>query len=291
MINFSLFTEKWKDKLRFFLLLNIGLIFTAVGIAIFKAPNKFVFGGTSGIAILLSTLVSWLNVGTAMWLINVVLVILGILFLGFKKMGMMIYSSFAMSFFVSVLEGMFPLAAPLTDELFLEFCFAVIFPAIGSAIAFNVGASTGGTDIVAVILSKYTSLEVGKALMLSDFGVTFAAMLLYGPKIGLFCVLGIVLKSTIIDSVIEGMNLRKVCTIISAKPEEIQSFIIEQLHRTATVQDIKGAYSEEKKKALMAVLTRSEATRLRNFIRRTDPKAFITIVNSSEIIGKGFRSI
>ncbi len=278
-------------KIKFFLLLNIGLIFTAIGIAVFKAPNKFVFGGTSGISIIISTLFPMFNVGISMWIVNIILVVLGSAFLGFKKMGMMVYSSFALSFFVTLLEEIFPLENPLTDDLFLEFCFAVILPAIGSAIAFNIGASTGGTDIIAVILSKYTSLEVGKALLVTDIGVVIFATIIYGPKIGMYCALGITLKSTIIDSVIEGLNLRKVCTVISEKPEEIKTFIMEQLHRTATEQNAYGAYSNKKEKVLMTVLTRSEAAKLRGYIRKVDKKAFITIVNSSEIIGKGFRNI
>ncbi len=281
----------WMYKTRYFLTLNLGLLFTALGIAVFKAPNKFVFGGTSGISIIISTLLPTVNVGLAMWIVNILLVMLGLCFLGFKRMGIMMYSSFALSFFVALLEKVLALTGPLTDDLFLEFCFAVILPAIGSALAFNIGASTGGTDIVAVVLNKYTSLEVGKALLVSDFGVVTFAFLVYGSKTGLYCLLGITLKSTIIDNVIEGLNLRKVCTVISKETEQIKTFITEQLHRSATEQVAHGAFTHEEKKVLMTVLTRSEATRLRNFLRKTDPKAFITIVNSSEIIGKGFRTI
>ncbi len=286
--------KKWnniKYLIKFFLILNTGLIFTALGIAVFKAPNKFVFGGTSGISIIISTLVPFLNVGVSMWIVNAALVILGLIFLGFKKMSMMIYSSFALSLFVTVFESAFKLASPLTDDMFLEFCFAVILPAIGSALAFNIGASTGGTDIIAVILSKYTSLEVGKALLVTDIGVVIFATVIYGAKIGMYCALGIILKSTIIDSVIEGMNLRKVCTVISSRAEDIKYYITNELKRGATEQLTHGAYTNNEQKMLMTVLTRSEATKLRNYIRKKDPGAFITIVNSSEIIGKGFRNI
>lgn len=280
-----------RDAVRFFLLLNAGLLVTAMGIAFFKTPNHFAFGGTSGVSIILSTLFPSLNVGGFMWIVNAVLVLLGFLFLGPKAMGWTIYSSFALSFYVSLCELVVPLSAPLTGDKFLELCFAVILPAIGSAIVFNIGASTGGTDILAMILHKYTSLEIGKALMVSDVGIVLIAAWLYGPATGLYCILGMILKCTVVDSAIESLNLRKVCTVISSCPDEVEEFIIGVLHRSATEQEAYGAYKHQTEKILMTVLTRREAALLRNFLRRKDPKAFITIVNSSEIIGKGFRSI
>ena len=141
-----------KDNLIFFLILNLGLIFTAVGISIFKTPNHFAFGGTSGLSIILSTLFPKWNVGAFMWIVNAALVVLGFFFLGIRSMGWTIYSSFALSFYVSACEVIYPLSFPLTHDVFLELCFAVILPAVGAAMVFNVGASTGGTDIVAMIL-------------------------------------------------------------------------------------------------------------------------------------------
>lgn len=156
---------------------------------------------------------------------------------------------------------------------------------------FNVGASTGGTDIVAMILHKYTSLEIGRALLVSDLGIVLIAAYLYGAQTGLYCILGMILKCTVVDSAIESLNLRKVCTIISKYPDQVEDFIINDLHRSATEQNAFGVYTKQEQKVLMTVLTRSETNRLRIHLRQIDPHAFITIVNSSEIIGKGFRSI
>lgn len=289
--NFFLSSENLKQKIIFFLLLNGGLLLTALGIALFKTPNHFAFGGTSGVSIVLSTLFPKWNVGAFMWLVNGVLVLLGFLFLGIRSMGWTIYSSFALSFFVSVCEEIHPLAAPMTNDTLLELAYAIILPAVGSALVFNVGASTGGTDIIAMILHKYTSLEIGRALMLSDLGIVLIAAYIYGAKTGLYCILGLVLKCTVVDSMIESFNLRKVCTVISDHPNEVEDFIINTLHRSATEQEAFGAYTKAEKKVLMTVLTRSEAAHLRIFLRRIDPHAFMTIVNSSEIVGKGFRSI
>ena len=156
------------EDARFFGLLNLGLILTALGIVLFKSPNQFAFGGTSGLSVILATLFPRWNVGAFMWVINIALVVLGFCLLGRKSMGWTVYSSFALSFYVSLCEWIWPLSAPLTDDTFLEFCFAVLLPALGGAIVFNVGASTGGTDILAMILQKYTSMEIGRASFLSS---------------------------------------------------------------------------------------------------------------------------
>lgn len=279
-----------REKLIYFLLLNFGLAVLAAGVHFFKAPNNFAFGGTSGISILISSLTPF-NVGTAMLLINAVLVVIGLVFLGPKRMGVTIYSSMALSVFVDLFERIWPMSAPFTDDKFLELCYAVILPAVGSAVVFNIGASSGGTDIVAMILSDKTSIEIGKALLLSDFLIALAAGGLYGVRTGMYCVLGLLAKAFVVDGVIENINIRKKITIVSQHPDEILEFIINDLKRGATVYTAHGAFSGRDEEVITTVLGRRQAVLLRNHIRRVDPASFITIVNSSETIGKGFRSI
>ena len=171
-------------NLNFFGELNLGLILTAVGIVYFKNPNHFAFGGTSGLSILLADLFPKINVGGFMWIINLILVVLGFVFLGIKTMGWTIYSSFALSFFVSVCEWLYPVNVSMSGDAMLDLVFAVFLPALGSAIVFDIGASTGGTDIVALILAKYTSMEIGKALMVSDILIVLAAAWRFGMGTG-----------------------------------------------------------------------------------------------------------
>lgn len=280
-----------RENIKYALLLNLGLFLTAAGIHLFKTPNHFAMGGTSGMSIIMATLWPGMNVGGALFIINGILVVLGLCFLGVKTMGVTIYSSFALSAFVSLLEWIYPMTAPFTNDTLLELCFAVALPAAGSAIVFNVGASTGGTDILAMILSKYTSLEIGKALLLSDLAIAAWAGGLYGIATGLYCTLGTFSKALMVDSVIESINVRKMMTIVSAQPQQVQDFILNKLHRSATVYDAEGAYTHKELKVITTILNRRQAMELRNFIRRTDPHAFMTIVNSSETIGKGFRHV
>ena len=276
-------------RVKFFLLLNLGLILTALGIVVFKAPNHFALGGTSGISIIISTLNPGLPVGAIMWIVNAVLVVLGFIFLDRDSMGWTIFSSFALSAYVSLFEQLIPLSAPLTDDTLLELIFAVMLPGIGSAFVFNIGASTGGTDILAMILKKHTSLQIGTALLVADMGIVAWAAILYGPRTGLYCVLGLIAKALVVDQFIENVNTSKVITIIAEDPQPIMDYIVKELRRTATLRYERGGFSGRSFETIVTVLNRHEAVQLRNYVRELEPNAFITIVSSSEILGRGFR--
>ncbi|HBR01033.1 MAG TPA: hypothetical protein DD738_00285 [Ruminiclostridium sp.] len=273
------------------LIINFGLFLTAAGIHFFKIPNHFATGGVSGISILLAPFIENLNVGSLMLLINIVFLLLGFVLLGWDFTKKTIYSSLVLSGMVWVLGTLFPLAGPLTDDTLLELFFSVGLPSIGSALIFNMNASTGGTDIIAKILNKYTNLDIGKALMSSDFIITMLAGVVFGIKAGMYSVLGLVLKGFIVDYVIEGFNIRKLVVIVSDKPDQIQEYIIHNIKRGATIHTAYGAYSNDEKLVITSVMNRKQALDLRNFIRKIDEKAFITITNTSETIGKGFRTI
>ena len=279
------------ENLLWFLKLNAGLLFSAVGIHFFKSPNHFAFGGTSGLSIVMADLFPLLDVGDFMFLFNTALVVLGLFFLGLRTIGATIYSSFALSAFVSMFESLYPMTAPFTNDTLLELCFGVVLPAVGSAIVFNLGASTGGTDILAMILSKHTSLKIGKALLVSDLAIVLVAGKLFGIRTLMYCLLGLFSKSFVVDSLIESINLRKQITIITEHPKPSKEYILTQLHRGATEQIAHGAYTDGQVTVLFTVLSRRQAVQLRNFLHSADPHAFLTIVNSSEVIGNGFSSI
>lgn len=276
-------------KIRTFLLINLGLLLVAVGIVLFKIPNKFATGGVSGFAIIIERYIPNAPVGLLMLIINLLLVLLGFFFLGRDFGAKTIYASFALSFMVWALEQVIVLTHPLTNDKLLELAFAILLPAIGSAIVFNLNASTGGTDIIAKILNKYTSIDIGKTLLLADFGITVMALFVFGIATGMYSILGLVLKAFIIDLVIESLNISKQFVIVSQKPKEIERYIVKELKRGATIHKGYGAYSNEEKEIITTIMNRRQAVKLRNFIKDLDPKAFISITSTSEIIGKGFR--
>ncbi|MCX7709252.1 MAG: YitT family protein [Clostridia bacterium] len=276
--------------LKEFLLINLGLFLTALGIYLFKVPNSFVTGGVSGLAIILNHFVPNLSIGPLMMIVNIFLIIAGFIFIGSNFGSKTVYSSFALSGMVWVLERVFPISAPLTGDTFLELVYSILLPAVGSAIVFNQNASTGGTDIVAKILSKLTHVHIGKTLLMADFTIAASAIFVFGIRIGMYSILGLIMKGFLIDFVIEGMNLGKQVVIITTKSAEIKAFIVKELKRGATITKATGAYTNEEKDMITTVVSRGQAVRLRSFVREIDAKAFMTISNTSEIIGKGFRN-
>lgn len=285
----------WEDcrlkKIKGFLLINLGLLLTAAGIHFFKVPNSFATGGVSGLAIVVRHFFPTISVGPIMMAINIILLLVGFALIGRSFGTWTVYSSFMLSGMVWVLDQLFPLSKPLTNETLLELFFAIILPGVGSAIVFNQNASTGGTDIVAKVLNKITSIDIGKALLISDFAITLAAGIVFGVKIGMYSMFGLLIKGFLIDTVIEGFNTRKIIVIVSSKSDQIRQYIIENLHRGATIHVAYGAFNSEEKHVITTVVNRRQAIELRQFIRKIDNSAFITITNTSEIIGKGFRSI
>lgn len=270
-------------------IITASTIVVAVGIYFFKFPNNFSFGGVTGLAVVVQKVTN-MSASTFNLIINGVLLVLGFIFLG-RKFGIKtVYASSLLSVLLSLMEWIWPLKAPITDQRFLELCFAIALPAFGSAILFNIGASSGGTDIIAMILKKYTSFDLGTALFISDVLITLTAFFVFDPATALYSVLGLMIKSLMIDGVIESINLCKYFNIICDDPKPICDFITNDLKRSATVVPAKGAFSNSNKYIVFAVLRRNQAVMLRLFIKKVEPTAFILISNSSEIIGKGFQT-
>ena len=281
--------------LKDFLLINFGIILMAVGIYFFKAPNGFATGGVSGIAIILAKLPFSIELGITqalyMMVINVSLLIIGVIFLGKKCGGMTIYCSVMLSAENMLFEYFCPLVAPLTSQPVLELVYAVLLTGIGSAILFKCKASSGGTDIVALILKKYSSLNVSQALLVTDFLIAASSFVVYADaEVGLYSLLGLFAKVFVIDDILDSINLCKAFTIITTHPDEIDRFILEELHHGATTYKAEGAFTHDEKQIIITVCRRSEALRLRRRVKEIDPHAFIIITKTSEIMGKGFRS-
>ena len=269
-------------------LLTIASLLIILSTWLFKYPNNFTFGGVTGLSIVLSKLfdvsASTLNLG-----MNVVLLIIGFIFIGKSFVGKTIYVTLFSTVGLSVLDKIYPITKPLTDEPVIELLFAVAIPAVASAILFNMDASSGGTDIVAMVLKKYTTMEIGTAIFAVDLLITLSAFLVFDFATGLFSITGLFAKSLIMDGAIENMNLCKYFTIVTTNPKPICDFIHNELHRSATIYKAEGAYSHTEKNIVLVVLKRSQAVKLRRFIKDVEPTAFMMITNSSEIIGKGFR--
>lgn len=280
--------KKTLDFVRDYAILTFATIILDIGVYVFKFPNNFSFGGVTGVAIILGKLGA-LSPATYNLIINMVILVFGFIFLGTSFGIKTVYVSVLNSILLSVFEKVFPMSAPLTDQPMLELIFAIVLPAFSAAILFNMGASGGGTDIVAMIIKKYSHFNIGTALFIVDLIITICTCFVFDVKTGLFSFTGLLAKSLVIDGVIENINLCKYFTIICDDPEPICDYITSELRRSATIYKAEGAYEHHQKTIILTVLKRSQAVQLRNFIKTTQPHAFIMITNSSEIIGKGFR--
>ena len=278
------------DKGKHFLLLTVSTLIMAIGTYFFKFTNNFTFGGITGLAVLIAK-TGLMTAGDFNFVASMTLLVIGMIVLGKKFAAKTAYCSILLSVTLSFLERVCPMKAPLTDQPMLELCFAIALPALGSAILFNIGSSSGGTDIIAMILKKYSNFNIGPALMLSDLLITIAGFFIFDIKTGLYSLLGLTIRSFMVDTFIENFNLSKYFTVVCDDPEPICDFIVHELNRSASVFHATGAYSGQDKAIVLTALNRTQAVRLRNFIKITDPKAFILISNTSEIIGKGFHSI
>jgi len=276
---------------REYALITLGIMLVVIGVYFFKFPNNFSIGGVTGAAIIISRLMNEnISSGTLVIIINAILLVVGYLFLGKDFGNRTVYGSVLLSVSLRLLEVIIPMDKPLTNQPVLELGFAVLLPAIGAAILFNIGASTGGTDVIAMLLKKFTNLDIGRSLLISDSVLTMLTFPVFGITTGLFSILGLFLKCTLVDTVIENLNLNKYFTIICEDPKPICDYILNDLNRSATVFDAKGAFSERNKKIILTVMSRSQAVHLRMYIKKIDSAAFILITNTSEIVGKGFRA-
>lgn len=269
--------------------LNVGALICAFAYVAFQAPNNFAIGGATGFSIVLSTLVPALSSDVALWIVNAALVIVGLIFVERKAVFWSVVASVVIPVYASVIQAIMPVTGSLTGDMWIDLCCTVLLIALGNAIAYNAGASTGGTEILVMALTRHTSLPVAHAVALANAVVAASGVALYGPRVGVYCIVGLILQTVIVNGVLEDLKCHKVCTVICRQPARVEEYIVRELSRTATVSYGYGAYSGRRVAQVMTVLTRAEALRLQRYVRSLDENAFITYVTTSEITGRGFR--
>ncbi len=279
------------QKLKNFLIITLSIFIMAVGVYFFKFPNNFCFGGVTGAAVVFAKITP-LSASTFSLVVNFLLLGLGFIFLGKEFALKTTYATVLLSALLMVFEKFHPMEHPLSNEPMLELVFAITLPAIASALLFYEGASSGGTDVVAMIVKKYTHVQdIGIALFITDLIMIIIACFVFDIKTALYSFVGLTVKSFLIDAIIENIMLRKSVMITCDDKDAICQFIIKDLNKSATIVKAKGAYSNEDKYLIFTTLTRQQAAAVRAFIHRNNLKAFISMSSTSEVFGKGFSSI
>lgn len=283
------FTKKWFLS---YGTLVIGTFILAIGYAFFMTPYKIIPGGIYGISIVLHHKLGF-PVGMAALCFNLPLTLIGLKILG-PKFGVKTFVSFILTALFTdglvLIWGSDPLN--LHDEVLLASIFGGVIMGVGVGLIFRARASSGGSDVIASILSKYTRIPLGTQLMIVDSFIVIVGFLIFQDwKIPLYSWLTIFLMGRVIDAVVHGFSDDKTVLIISEKSEEIRLAIINDLKRGGTIFKAQGMYGRNEKEVLYTVVNRREMNDLVAYIFAIDPKAFITVQNAHEIIGQGFKSI
>lgn len=275
-------------SLRQYGIITISIFIMAVGIYFFKFPNNFCFGGVTGAATLVAK-VTTLSTGGFTMIANLVLLAVAWLAVDRTFALRTAYASILLSLLLMFFQWIYPMSRPLSDEPILELLFAIALPAIGTALLFQTDASSGGTDILAMVLKKYAHLrDTGLALFLTDLVMIIAACFVFDIKTALYSFVGLTVKSFMIDDIIQSMTLCKSITIVCTDVEPIRNFIVQELHKGATILEARGGYTDSQKYVVLTTLTRRQAELLRSYIHEKQLDAFLSVASTNEVFGRGF---
>ena len=288
IIKEKLFSWKWVLN---YTMIVVGAFILAAGFVFFITPHKIVPGGVYGIAIVLHYLIGT-PVGATALVFDIPLTLIAIKILG-PRFGAKTVVGFVMTaVFVDGLTYFYGTEPLITDDVLLSSIVGGVFIGIGLGLIFKTKATSGGTDIVAMIISKYTHLPVGRLLIMVDSTIVLFGLIVFKDwKIPFYSLIVIYITGKILDTFLEGISYEKVLFIVSEKTEEIKNKIIDDLNRGGTLINGKGIFHGDNKTILFTVVNRREVTILQEFIHRVDPRAFVTVLNASEILGEGFKSL
>ena len=273
-------------KIKEYLLTTIGIALTAIALEYFFFPSDIAAGGVSGIGLVINKLIG-LDTSIVVLVLNILLFILAFLVLGKSFGSKSIYATIMLSVFMWIIEKFFT-PGVLTENMFLASFFGSIILGMGAAIVFHQGASTGGTSIIAAIISKFTPIGIGISVLLTDSFVCILAISIFGVDKGLFGFFSVILIGLVIDKFIDGFNRCKQVFIITSKEKDIVNHIIKNIDRGCTVLNGNGGYTGSDVKIIYTVLSSNEFIALKKDVKEIDPEAFVTVNESTEVLGKGF---
>lgn len=274
-----------KTVIKEYSIVTIGTLIVATGVFFFMLPSNVVAGSLTGLVMVLANFIP-IKISVLTFILNLGLLLIGFIFVGKEFGGKTVYSSIIMPVFLGIYEFAFPNFKSLTNDVLLDTICYMLIVSVGVALLFNVNASSGGLDIVAKILNKYTHIELGKAMTIAGMVTAFSSILVYDTKILVLSILATYANGIILDNFIDGYNRRKRVCILSSNYEQIQDFITNELKRGVTLYQAIGGYKKEEKTEIVTILTRSEYGALLNYLHSIDKSAFVTVSTVNEVIGE-----
>lgn len=278
------------NNLKQWFLITLGVILVAISIEYFFAPNNIAAGGVSGLSIIINKLVPTISISAINLGLNLILLIISFLILGRSFGNRTAITSIELSLAIWIIET-FLAPYAITEDLIIATIFGTIISALGMAIVFNNGSSTGGVDIIVKILKKFLHINIGTGILMVDCIIIIMAIIVFGVDIGLYALLSVILLGITVDRFIDGFNSCKEVMVMSSRVEEIGKFIMNDLERGCTYLQGKGAFSGKEVLVIYTVLGRSEFIKLKMFIKEIDMNAFISVRESYEVLGEGFNEI
>ena len=273
---------KLQKELKEFAIITVGTAIVAAAVFFFMLPSHVSVGSGAALAMVLSNFIP-LSVSTITLIMNVGLLIIGFLLVGPEFGIKTVYCSVLMPLIMGLFEILFPDFQSITQDPLLDVICYILVVGVGLAILFPRNASSGGLDIVAKIMNKYLKMDMGRAMSLFGMAVALSSALCYDSKIVVLSLLGTYFGGMIVDHFIFDNNIKRRVCVISEHLDEIVSFTLHDLHSGATLNEIIGAYDHSKRLEMIAIVDKQEYKRLMEFVRKTDPKAFVTVYSVSDM--------
>ena len=265
-----------------FATITIGTAIVAAAVFFFMLPSHVSVGSGAALAMVLSNFIP-LSVAIITLLMNIGLLIIGFILVGREFGVKTVYCSILMPLIMGLFESIFPDFQSITQDPLLDVICYILVVGVGLSILFSRNASSGGLDIVAKIMNKYLRIDMGKAMSYSGIAVALTSALCYDSKTVVLSVLGTYFGGMVVDNFIFGINIKRRVCVISNELDIIVNFVLNELHSGATINEIIGAYDKTPKKEMITIVDKNEYKRLMDYIRRTDPKAFVTVYAVSDM--------
>ena len=271
-----------KHNIKDFLIITGGTGIVAIAVYFFMLPSHVSVGSAAALAMVLSNFIP-LPISVINFIMNVFLLVLGFALIGPEFGIKTVYSTLLLPVMLGILEILLADFQSLTQDPMLDVICYILVVGIGLAILFSRNAASGGLDIIAKIMNKFLRMDLGKAMSLSGMLVALSSALVYDKKIVVLSVLGTYFGGIMVDNFIFGINIKRRVCILSQKHEEILQFILHSLHSGATLYDSYGAFNHTLRQEIVTIVDKQEYRLLMDFIRKTDPAAFVTVISVNEI--------
>ena len=273
---------KIRKTIEEFAIITVGTIIVAIAVFFFMLPSHVSVGSGAALAMVLSNFIP-LSVSTITLIMNVGLLIIGFLLIGPEFGAKTVYCSILMPLVMGVFEKIFPNFQSITQDPLLDVICYILVVGIGLAILFSRNASSGGLDIVAKIMNKYLKMDLGQAMSASGIIVALSSALCYDSKTVVLSLLGTYFGGMVVDHFIFGINIKRRVCVISNDLEQIVDFVLHELHSGATLNEIIGAYDRTPRMEMVTIVDKNEYKQLMDYVRKIDPKAFVTVYSVSDM--------